>query len=201
MQPVSGALLAAVVLGWAFPLCAADLILTFDFPIEYTPAPASFLVTVLSANAPTEQQQFRLPNLGRVSCGALPPSPTITPNTICGRPPACLSPGLYSFSVQAEWSNGTMSGESNLANCEALPGCTYDCAGGAIPPELQALVRTPPGGGEPIIDQAEAQRTVQTLAHQTTGTTVVSVTTAIPTVADILDKVQPALQALPRTPV
>jgi len=184
----------------AQPLRAAELILSFEFPADYAPAPASFLVSYLSSNAPTDAQQFRLPNGGRASCEGVT-GETLTPDSVCGRPPECLPPGLYSFWVQAEWDGGKASEASNLANCEAMAGCIYHCEGVSVPPELQRLVRTPAGGGAPTVDQEEVARTVQALAQERSGAGGASVTTPAPTVADILDKVRPALDALPQAPV
>jgi hypothetical protein len=201
MRSASTILLTAVLMAGAMPLGAGELVLVFDFPADYAPAPTSYLVTYIASNAPTEAQQFRLPNRGRASCDGLPPGGALTVESVCGRPPECLAPGIYTFSVQAEWQGGEGSDSSPLATCEAQAGCAYNCDGVALPPALQALVRTPPGGGAPTVDAAEVARTVQALAQGRGGAAVASVTTPPPTIADIVDRVQPALQALPRTPV
>lgn len=182
------------------PVQAQELPLAWEFPAAYLPAPESYLVTYLSSLAPTDAQQFRVPNLGRASCDGLAEAAAWSADTVCGRTPDCLSPGLYIFWVQAE-ANGMTSPMSNVAACEALPDCTYDCTAGALPPELRALLRTPPGGDSPTIDPDAAQRAVEALAHAPTPPAVASVTTPPPTIADIPDEIQRALDKLPRTPV
>jgi hypothetical protein len=191
-------LLSTVLLAGGLPLSAGELILALEFPADYAPAPRSFLVTYLSSNTQTETHQFRIPNLGRASCDGVQSLPDLVPDSVCGRPPDCLPPGIYTFWVQAEW-EGVTSDQSNILNCEARPGCVYDCTGVAIPPSLQALIKATPGGGDPTVDPEEGQRVVTALAQA--DAPVVQVTTPPPTIADIIDRVQPALQALPKIPV
>jgi hypothetical protein len=45
-----------MLLTWTTTLPAGELILSWDFPADVTLAPASFLVTSLSSNAPTTPQ-------------------------------------------------------------------------------------------------------------------------------------------------
>lgn len=172
----------------------AELVLTFE-----SDAPAdSFLVTVLSSAAPTTPQQFRLPNQGRASCRGLPATTALTDASMCGRPPACLPPAIYSFWVQGEL-GGVLSDASNVAHCEALGNCRYACAGVTIPETIQRLLPRP--GHPPTVDAEAVRQALDDLARQETPSPPPSVTTVAATVDDVVDQVQTALNALPKAPV
>lgn len=185
-------------------LSANELILGWEFPADHTPAPETFLVSYRSSNAPNHVEQFRIPNLGVASCAAVNGLPDKTENSVCGRPPACLPPAIYVFEVQAEV--GTQqSAPTNLANCQAFAGCTYDCAGVTVPPALQALVQPPPPPGarqEPPHppDPAQVQELVRTFAQTPPPPASPSVSTPPPTTAEVPDGVQRALDKLQISP-
>lgn len=201
-------------LGLAGRAASQELTLVFDFDAAATPPATSFLVTTLRVTAPRETTQFRLPNSGRASCNAVS-DPTLSADSQCGRTPECLAPGIYSFWVQAEWET-KVSPMSNVASCEALPTCKYNCATLEVPPDLQALITAPDGSPKDIdqaaIDQFVAQRAPlppegapldQTGPPPVTtspSTPAPSVTTRAPTVDDVPDTITPALRALPPLP-
>lgn len=194
-------LISLALLGMTIPALAGELILSWDFSADSTPKPESFLVTYRSSNAPDRPQQFRIPNLGRVSCDGVKDAPDLTPDSICGRPPDCLPPGLYAFEVQAEEA-GQLSEASNLATCEALPGCRYTCEGVTLPPALQHLMQQQREPNGPSLPNAEEVRqVVDTLAHTPTPAPPPSMTTPAPTIAQVADQVQAALNQLLKTPV
>lgn len=191
-------MIGTLVLGAVSPILAAELILQWEYPADDTPAPASFLVSYLSSTNPTTPQQFRLPHLGRASCEGVQSLAALTADTVCGRPPDCLAPGIYLCSVQAERGE-ERSPESNIATCEALPGCAYTCEGVSLPPALQQL-RQDVQGGTPPSPEATLQA-VTSIANTPTPPTTPSVTTAAPTIAQVTDQVQAALNQLPKAPV
>jgi hypothetical protein len=188
--------LALTVVGSA---TAAELLFAWEFPADVTPPPESFLITYFSATAPTQPHQWRFPNQGRASCNALPPA-GLTPDSVCGRAPECLPPGIYAFWIQAE-SGGEQSDMSNLANCEARAGCTYTCDSVTVPPALQQLMQGEgPGGAQPP-DPAAVQQAVASLAQTPITPASPSITAPAPQVSRVVDPVQAALNQLPRTPV
>jgi len=92
---------------------------------DHTVVIDSFLVTYRRSTDPGGVlQQFRVPWTASPTCDAMPG--THTPNDVCAQPPDCLSPGVYTMSVQAVRGTET-SAPSNWASCEALPSCHYDC--------------------------------------------------------------------------
>ena len=108
---------------WGPLASAGELYLYFDFPRDVTVD--SFLFTYRHAADPGGVlQQFRVAWTAEPTCAVL--GNKATPDTFCARPPGCLPPGIYSFSVQAERGTET-SAPSNWTSCEALPNCAYNC--------------------------------------------------------------------------
>jgi hypothetical protein len=177
-----GLVLWAVLLALAW---AQELELRWDFPASFTPAPASFLFTMWDSHAPTALTQFRVPNQGRASCEGVAQTAELTEDSVCGRTPTCLPPGLYSFWVQAEGEGGQRSKVSNVASCEAEARCLYTCSRLLVPPEVQALVATLTG---------DPQEVITDLAGEPTP---VGTPRPAPTVDDVVDSITPALQQLP----
>ena len=103
---------------------ADELVLSFGWPDD-VPVD-SFLFTYRRANDPGGVlQQFRVPYATPPTCAAVPGAETA--NQVCVRTPECLSPGMYTFSVQGE-SGEDKSDASNWLTCDALANCRYDCA-------------------------------------------------------------------------
>jgi hypothetical protein len=180
-------------------LRAAELILAWDFPQAFVPTPESFLVSYRSSTAPQVVQQFRIPNQGRASCDGAKSISDLTPDSVCGRPPACLPPAFYLFTVQAEVGE-QRSPESAFAACEAKTGCTYDCAEVSLPPALRDLANAPGGTNLPP-DPQQVAEVVATLARAEAPPVPPSVPAPPPTIQDIIDQVPGALSQRPRTPV
>jgi hypothetical protein len=156
---------------------ANELLLTFEFPATYTPAPSGFIVSY--ANAIENKQpvhQFSLPNAGKASCAGMA-GITITDDSLCGRPPNCLEPGIYTFQVRAQW-DGEESAESEPARCVVKAACEYDCAILSVPPALQPLLDHPPATQESL---AQALKDIPSLVQSLPSTPSVSV--AVPTQA------------------
>jgi hypothetical protein len=92
--------------------------------------------------------------------------------------------------------------ESNIATCEALSGCTYRCDGVSLPPALQQLAQAAQGPQGTSLPNPEAVRqVVETLAQTPTPATLPSVTAAAPTMVNVVDHVQTALNQMPKAPV
>lgn len=177
-----------------------ELILAFKYDVTAAPAPETFLVTQFSSLDPNQPVQFRLPNQGAISCAGVVELPGRDGNSVCGRPPGCLAPGIYSFWVQAEYPEGPTPA-TLMANCEALPGCLYDCSSVALPPALQAVAEKmeAEGGRPPTAEEIEA--VTQQLVPASSVPPEPSVTTPPPTVHDLLNPIQAALDGLPTTPM
>jgi hypothetical protein len=201
--------LCAGALGLACPALAQELLLSFEFPRDVQPAPESFLVSMLRDSGVPELSQFRLPNGGRASCDAVEDADMVD-DSICGRTPSCLPPGIYSFWVQGEWGSAT-SPMSNVASCEALEGCRYACDQVTVPAAVQALI-TNPDGTPAQLDPDKLQafldgHTSATPASPSAGPPVQggatpppAVTQKAPTATAVEDKVGPALKAMQPLP-
>jgi hypothetical protein len=192
------ALLLLLLLGTVLPLNADELVLNWEWPVDFTPAPTSFLVSYRSSQAPLTVSQFRLPNQGRASCLGVQTAVQLTPDSVCGRPPDCLPPAIYVFTVQAEVGE-QRSPESPPATCEAKPHCLYNCQGVGLPPALQDLANAAPPGRPPSAQ--EVADVLASLARQPITPPLPSVTAPAPTTDDIRDTVEAALNQLPRNPV
>lgn len=134
-------LIGWVLLGSVGTCVADELVLAWEMPAD-APKIESFLVTYRSSNDPPGTlQQFRLTNDGTLICSGIT-DPTLTAASYCGRPPACLTAGHYTFWLQAEMGE-RLSDATNLANCEVQEGCKYTCREPEIPAELASLVAHP----------------------------------------------------------
>jgi hypothetical protein len=203
----------ALMLGLPCVAASQELVVAFEFEGAGSPPPTGFLMTMLRVTAPRETSQFRLPNSGRASCNAVSDA-TLTENSQCGRTPDCLPPGIYSLWAQAEWGE-KVSPMSNVATCEALPACRYNCTTLEVPAELQALI-TNPDGTPREIDQAAIDQFATPGAPASTGESVgspvqasgpvlggpavASVQARPATVDDIPDTITPALKAMTPLP-
>jgi hypothetical protein len=175
--------------------------LIIEVDVTFQPAPTSFLFTVVSSTEPGVTSQFRVPNAGRASCASLEPRQDLTPNSVCGRPPTCYPPGMYSFFTEAEFPGDQTSERSNHVICEVSTQCVANCQPAPLPEPVAALVKTDGDGRIQVPDEDAVQAAVQTVAHTQGPPVLPSVTTPIPTIEDVVDGVLPALQALPPAPV
>jgi len=193
-------LVVVLVGGLATVSQAKDLILAWKFQADYVPAPESFLVTQFSSTDVNNPVQFRVPNEGAASCAGVTDLPDRDANSLCGRPPQCLPPGMYSFWIQAEFPEGPTPA-SPVANCEALEHCDYTCERVSLPPQLRAMAdRLSGANGEPPSDD-ELQQLLQELAAGPETPPAAGDTTPAPTPESLNNPVQEALDALPKVPV
>jgi hypothetical protein len=175
--------------------------LIVEVDASFEPAPTSLLFTVVSSNAPGATSQFRVPNGGRASCASLEPRSDLTPNSVCGRPPTCYPPGMYSFFLEAEFPGDQTSERSNHVICQVFAQCRADCTPAPLPEPVAALVTADGDGNVQVPAPDAVQAAVQTLAQTPTPPVLPSMTAPVPTTKDVVDAVTPALQALPPAPV
>lgn len=117
------------------PTLATALVLLFEYPRAYTPAPSHFLITATQAG---------LTDTLRVVRGtpdACAPWQGSGPETICATWPGCPGEGPMTFRLQAVWGDvhGAPTGEivcqfTALAPCECLAP-TPPAVSPALPPE------------------------------------------------------------------
>lgn len=127
----------------ASTVLAEEVVLTWEWS-QNDPIPLYYVVSYTSPAVPDITQQFQVDPGGRESCNAIMGN-TLSTETVCARPPTCLAPGVYTFTVQAMLEGG-LSGESNKATCTALAGCVYQCGAD----EKMGAVVSPPTVNIPI---------------------------------------------------
>jgi hypothetical protein len=189
------ALCVALVVWGAQPADAQEAILAWEDPNRL--ASESFLITYIRDDQPGKQQQFRVKNGGRASCDGVPNQHGLAPQSVCGRTPECLAPGIYSFWIQAERGGRQSRMATPVANCEAKAGCQYTCDQVTLPPDLAALLPSSAQTSPQAVDTAALEQVMQTLAQVPPPRSVPPPASAAD---DTLDTVQPALDALAITP-
>ncbi len=173
-------LLVGTIFSTSIYAAGTELILTWEFDHTYQPAPEQFLVTYTStADQGSALHQFTVPNQGQPSCSGVK-GLTSTPDSVCGRPPGCLPPGMAVFWVQADL-GGTLTEKSNIANCLVEAGCKYTCTDLVVPPEIQHMVDNPPADLATL--QALLQQIPQSTGNVTAPPTFTPPQLAVPTVA------------------